>query len=124
MCILNLDQFNSATRFFPSILFSISSEWRILRAFVVVANADAALGAKTVRPEPAELDVGLRQAGVGQQEPKAEDRLGEDVKNGVSDDLSVHGQQAGTVSNAPDAARLLVWPSKLGDTAAKSTYIG
>lgn len=40
--------------------------------------------------------------GVCKQQPEAKDGLGEDVKDGVGNDLRVDGPLAGTVSNTPD----------------------
>ncbi len=41
-------------------------------------------------------------SGVCEQKPETEDRLGEDVQDGISDDLSVNIPLACTVSNAPN----------------------
>merc|ERR1739838_356565 len=80
-----------------------SLRWmRRLSALVVVTDADLALAAEALRPEAAELNVALRHALVGEQEPGTEDRLGEDVKDGVGDDLLVRVHVAGAVSNTPD----------------------
>lgn len=53
-------------------------------------------------PETTDVDVGLGHSGVGEKEPKTEDGLGKDVKNGVGDNLSIDGEDAGSVSNTPD----------------------
>lgn len=39
---------------------------------------------------------------MGEEEPGTEDGLGEDVKDGVGDDLLVNGGGAGAVSDTPD----------------------
>lgn len=77
--------------------------WAIhLGTLVVVTNADGALVAETLAPEATDLNVGLGDALVGEEEPGTEDGLGEDVKDGVGDDLLVNGSVAGAVSNTPD----------------------
>lgn len=45
---------------------------------------------------------------MGEQEPGAENGLGEDVEDGVGDDLLVNVHVAGAVGNAPDAEGMLV----------------
>ena len=77
--------------------------WAIhLGTLVVVTNADGALVAETLAPEATDLNVGLGDALVGEEEPGTEDGLGEDVKDGVGDDLLVNGGGAGAVSDTPD----------------------
>jgi len=80
--------------------------WAIhLGTLVVVTNADGALVAETLTPEAVDLNVGLRDALVGEEEPCTEDGLGEDVKDGVSDDLLVNGGVAGAISDTPDTGK-------------------
>merc|ERR1711977_679189 len=82
-----------------------SLQWSMrLSTLVVVTDADLALAAKALRPEAAKVDVALRHALVGEQEPGTEDRLGEDVEDGVGDDLlvRVHGHAAAVVGELPD----------------------
>ena len=77
--------------------------WAIhLGTLVVVTNADGALVAETLAPEATDLNVGLGDALVGEEEPGTEDGLGEDVKDGVGDDLLVNGGGAGAISDTPD----------------------
>lgn len=78
-----------------------------LRTLVIVANTEPALGAESVGPEASELDVSLGELGVGEEEPEAEDWLGEDVEHGVGDDLLVDAEDAASVGNSPDAVSLL-----------------
>jgi hypothetical protein len=40
---------------------------------------------------------------MGEQEPEAEDRLGQDVENSVGNDLSIESDKAAAVSDTPDA---------------------
>jgi hypothetical protein len=40
---------------------------------------------------------------VGEEEPEAEDWLGQDIENGIGDDLRVKTNNAATIGNAPDA---------------------
>lgn len=70
---------------------------------LVVTNADAALIGQTVSPVPTDLNVRLRDAAVADEEPKAKNGLGEDVKNCISKNLRVDRGLAGTVGEAPDA---------------------
>lgn len=74
-----------------------------LSTLVVVADTDGALLAKTVGPEAANIDVGLRHAGVGEKQPSTEDWLGKDVENSVGDDLLVNVHVAAAVGDTPDA---------------------
>jgi len=77
--------------------------WAIhLGTLVVVTNADGALVAETLSPEATDLNVGLGDALVGEEEPCTEDGLGEDVKDGVGDDLLVNVHVAGAISDTPD----------------------
>jgi hypothetical protein len=55
-----------------------------------------------VSPVAAELDIGLGDLAVGNEQPEAEDRLGEDIENGVKDDLGVDADLAGTIGDTPD----------------------
>ena len=54
--------------------------WRFsgvaLRTLVVIADTDVALALESLGPETAQLDVGLRHAHVGEQQPRSEDWLG------------------------------------------------
>ena len=43
---------------------------------------------------------------MGEQKPKAENCLGHDIENGVGDNLSINGDDTGTVSKAPDAVTI------------------
>lgn len=52
-------------------------------------------------PVAAELDIGLGDLAVGNEQPKAEDGLGEDIENGVEDDLGVDADLASTVGDTP-----------------------
>ena len=47
----------------------------------------------------------LRQVVVREQEPEAKDRLGQDIEDGVSDDLAINGNVTGSIGNAPDTGR-------------------
>lgn len=69
---------------------------------LIITNANAALIGQTVSPVPTDLNVRLRDTAVADEEPKAKDGLGEDVKNSISKNLRVDGGLAGTVGEAPD----------------------
>ena len=79
----------------------VSSDRR-LRTVVIVTDAKRALATESVGPEATELNVGLGDSGVGVQKPCTEHRLSQDVKNGVSDDLTVDRGATGSVSDTPD----------------------
>ena len=93
-----------------------------LRTLIIVTHTDAALRAKTLGPEAAKVDVSLWHARVGEEEPSTEDWLGEDVENGVGDDLLVDVQVARAVGNTPDAA-YRQW-TKRWSVSKLVTYIG
>lgn len=78
-----------------------------LSALVIVTNADRALAAEAIGPETTKLDVSLGHVHVGQKEPQAEDWLGEDIENSVSDDLTVDGDVAGAVGDTPDTVTIV-----------------
>lgn len=78
-----------------------------LGTLVVVTDADGTLLAETLAPEATELNVGLGDGGVGEEEPGTEDGLGEDVKDGVGDDLLVNVHVAGAIGDTPDAGKML-----------------
>jgi hypothetical protein len=75
---------------------------RCLRA-IVLTDADGSLRVQAVGPEAVELNVALGHLGVGDQEPGTEDTLGKDVKDSVGDNLAVNTNDAGTISQTPDA---------------------
>jgi hypothetical protein len=75
---------------------------RCLRA-IILTDADSALRVEAVGPEAVELNVALGHLGVGDQEPCTEDTLGKDVKDSVGDDLAVNTNDAGTISQTPNA---------------------
>ena len=76
-----------------------------LRTLVIITNADGTLAADTMGPEATNVEVGLLQALVSEQEPGTEDRLGKDVEDGIGDDLLIDIHVAGAVSDTPDAAK-------------------
>jgi hypothetical protein len=76
-----------------------------LGTLVVVTNADGALVAETLTPEATDLNVGLGDALVGEEEPCTEDGLGEDVKDGVGNDLLVNVHVAGAIGDTPDTEK-------------------
>lgn len=79
-----------------------------LSTLLVITNAERALVVETVSPEATDLNVGLRHVLVGKEEPKTEDWLGKNVKDGVGDDLSVNAGLAGAIGDTPDTRDLLV----------------
>lgn len=59
-------------------------------------------------PVTTNLDIGLGDLGVAEQEPETEDGLGENVKNSVGNDFVVDRGLAGTVRNTPDTERIKI----------------
>lgn len=78
-----------------------------LSTILIVTKAETALVGDAIGPEStAEINVGLWEAGVGEEEPDAEYWLGEDVENSVGDDLTINGDGAGAVGNTPDTEQI------------------
>lgn len=69
---------------------------------VIVAEAESALTVETVSPEATEVNIGLAELGVSDEQPSTEDRLSKNIKDGVGDDLAVDTDTTGTVSKAPN----------------------
>ena len=51
---------------------------------------------------------------VREEEPESEDGLGEDIEDGVADDLAVDTDVSGSIGNTPDASDMLVDVSMTG----------
>ena len=73
-----------------------------LSTLVVFTNANGAFSRQAMGPEATELNIGLWHVDMGQEEPKTKDRLGENIENSVSDDLTVNINISRAVSDAPD----------------------
>jgi hypothetical protein len=87
-------------------------------SFIVVTNPELALAAEAIGPETFERgravsslamieskgedDLRGRHAVVGEEQPEAEDGLGQDIENSIGDDLSIKADETGTVGNTPD----------------------
>lgn len=69
---------------------------------VIVTKTEGALTVKAIGPEAAEVNIGLTELSVGDDQPSTEDGLSKDVEDGVGDDLAINTNTAGTVSKAPD----------------------
>lgn len=54
-------------------------------------------------PEATKLDVGLRNRGMGEEEPSTEDWLGKNIQDSVGDDLLVNAHVARAVGDTPNA---------------------
>lgn len=67
---------------------------------LVVIEAESTLGGKTVSPEALNgLSIRL---GVCSKEPETENWLGENIENSVGDDLTIDGEDAGSITKTPD----------------------
>jgi len=73
-----------------------------LRTLIVVTNAKSTLGTYSMSPEASKLNVGLGELGVGEEQPEAEDWLGEDIENSICDNFLVDAEETGSVGNCPD----------------------
>lgn len=80
---------------------------RHLCTLVILTNADSTLAADTVGPEATKLDLSLGHALVGEEQPSTEDGLGEQIEDGVGNDLLVNSHLAGAICNTPDARVML-----------------
>ena len=69
---------------------------------VVVVKAEGTLTVQTVGPEATDLNLALAKLSVGEQQPGAEDGLGQDVEDGVGNDLAINTNTAGAVGKSPD----------------------
>lgn len=69
---------------------------------IVVSKTESTLAAEAICPEATDIDVGLGDLGVGEEEPGTEDWLGKNVQHGVGNNLAVNGELSAAVSNAPD----------------------
>jgi hypothetical protein len=72
-----------------------------LRA-IILANADGTLAIEAISPEAVQLNIALREVGVGNEEPGTKDTLGKDVKDGIGNNLAINANPAGTVCKTPD----------------------
>lgn len=77
---------------------------RSLCALVILTNADSTLAADAVGPEATKLNLSLGHALVGEEQPSTKDRLGEQIEDGVGNDLLVNGHLAGAIGDTPNAA--------------------
>lgn len=88
---------------------------------VIVTKAESALTVEAVGPEATEINIGLTELGVGDDQPSTEDGLSKNIEDGVSNNLAINTNAAGTISEAPDAGNsqwLLVTKHKV------FTYMG
>lgn len=69
---------------------------------VIVTETESTLTVKAVGPEAAEVNIGLAELSVGDDQPSTEDGLSKNIEDGVGDDLAINANTAGTVSEAPD----------------------
>lgn len=77
--------------------------WYVLcNLVVIVANANATLGRQAVSPPTTNVNVGLGNAAVAEEQPKTEDRLSKNVKDRICHDFAVDSDLAGTVGKAPN----------------------
>ena len=83
--------------------------------------ADGALALQALGPEPVQDQGRAREAPVvRQQQPGAEDGLGQEVEHGVGDDLAVDACDAGAIGHGPDTT---IGRNKLVSTCVKRSAI-
>lgn len=70
---------------------------------VIITETESTLAVKAVGPEATEVNIGLTELSVGDDQPSTEDGLSKNIEDSVGDDLAVDTNTAGTVSEAPDA---------------------
>jgi hypothetical protein len=71
---------------------------------VIVAETESTLAVEAVGPEAAEVNIGLAELSVSDDQPSTEDWLSKNIEDGVGNDLAINTNATGTVSEAPDAA--------------------
>jgi hypothetical protein len=70
---------------------------------VIVAETESTLAVEAVGPEAAEVNIGLAELSVSDDQPSTEDWLSKNIEDGVGNDLAINTNATGTVSEAPDA---------------------
>lgn len=78
------------------------------RLIVIFTNTNAALSRETVGPPAANLNVRLRDAAVAKQKPQTKDGLGQNVENGVGQNLTINTSLARTIGKTPHTRSELV----------------
>jgi len=79
-----------------------------LSSLIVVADTDGTLSAGTVGPVATNLGCGFAVLASSGDDPEAENSLGQDIEDGVDDDLGTDLDLPGATSSTPDAVTLLV----------------
>lgn len=82
-----------------------------LSTLIVISNTELTLTGKTICPVSAKFDIRLRHVDVSKQQPGTEDWLGQNVQNGIGNDLGINTGFAGSVGNTPDTIKTLELPS-------------
>jgi hypothetical protein len=80
-----------------------------LSTLIVIADTDGTLSASTVGPVSTNLGCGFAVLASSSDDPETENGLGEDIEDGVDDDLGADLDLPGATSSTPDAVTLLVW---------------
>lgn len=70
---------------------------------VIVAETESALAVEAVGPEATEVNIGLAELSVSDDQPSTEDGLSKNIEDGVGNDLAINTNTTGTVSETPDA---------------------
>ena len=79
-----------------------------LSTLIVIADTNGTLSAGTVGPVATNLGCGFAVLASSGDDPETENSLGEDIENGVDDDLSADLDLPGATSSTPDAVASLV----------------
>lgn len=97
---------DSHTRYVNQVLDPLFRDARVAGCYLgtlVILDANGTLGAETVGPEATKLDVGLRNRGMGEEQPSTEDWLGKNIQDSVGDDLLVNVHVARAIGDTPNA---------------------
>lgn len=78
-----------------------------LSTLVVITDTDGTLSASTVGPVATNLGCGLAVLAGGGDDPETENSLGEDIEDGVDDDLGTDLHLPGATSSTPDTVASL-----------------
>ena len=69
---------------------------------IVITKAKGALAVDAVGPESSQINIGLWDPGVGEEQPNTKDGFGQEVEHGIGDDFGVDRNLASTLGECPD----------------------
>jgi hypothetical protein len=86
-----------------------------LSTLIIVTDADGTLGTSSTGPVATNVGGGVAVLAGSSDDPETNNGLGEDIEDGVDDDLSADLDLPGATSSTPDAVTILVLINWLGD---------